>query len=155
MRPALALLAIISLVILGCGGEQSTDKPSTDSPTPTTDAPKTDTGTGTTDAPKTDGGSGTQAGFAAVQAIVNTRCGTCHTGPSGKERLDVSSYASLMKGTEHGPIIIPGKPDESLIMKVMSGNGAKQMPPRGKGQPATTEEMKTISDWIAAGASEN
>lgn len=56
-----------------------------------------------------------------------------------------------MKGAEGGPAVVAGKPDESLIMRALKGEGAKQMPPTGK---LADDEIAKVAAWIQAGAKE-
>jgi hypothetical protein len=52
-----------------------------------------------------------------------------------------------MKGGESGPVIVPGDPQNSLLVQKQSG----AQPHFGQ---LTPEELKLVSDWIAAGAPE-
>lgn len=94
-------------------------------------------------------------GFAAVQPILLKNCVLCHTGPDAKEEIDLNTYASVMKGGEHGAIVVPGDPEGSMIVKVIRGaEGAKKMPP-APNEPLTEPEIQLIVDWIKAGAKES
>ena len=50
-------------------------------------------------------------------------------------------------------MVIPGKPNESLLLQVITGEAGFQMPPANEGSPLTDEEQSLIRDWIASGAS--
>lgn len=64
----------------------------------------------------------------------------------------MSTYASVMKGSEHGPVVVPGNPSESMIVHALKGErGKKRMPPMG---PLSAEEIAKIESWIQAGAKE-
>lgn len=94
-------------------------------------------------------------GFAAVQPILLKNCVLCHTGPDAKEKIDLNTYASVMKGGEHGAIVVPGDPEGSMIVKVVRGaQGAKKMPP-APNDPLTEPEIQLIVDWIKEGAKES
>ncbi len=71
----------------------------------------------------------------------------CH-GTNGQKGLDVTAYASLMKGSEDGPVIVPGDPAGSALIQVQT-----------EAQPhfaqLTSDELKLVTDWILAGAPEN
>ena len=59
-----------------------------------------------------------------------------------------SALAELDSG-EHA--IVPGKPDESaLLERIASTDEGVRMPPEGK--PLTPEQVRLLTDWIAAGA---
>ena len=54
-----------------------------------------------------------------------------------------------MKGGHEGPVVVAGDPANSMIIKAMRGNGAKQMPP---GKSIAEDQIKIVEDWIQAGA---
>lgn len=85
-----------------------------------------------------------------VQPIFNQICVKCHGGEETKEGLSLKSYAEVMAGSNNGTVITPGDVVNSfLIEQVVSG----EMPKRGpKLLPA---QIRTLSDWVAAGAPNN
>ena len=48
--------------------------------------------------------------------------------------------------------VVPGDPENSMLYKVLIGDGAPQMPP---GNPLPEELIQTIYDWIDQGAKNN
>jgi len=60
-----------------------------------------------------------------------------------------SSIASLIKGGPHGPAIVPGKPDASMIIVALRHEGQLQMPP---GPKLPKSEIDTLRKWIERGA---
>jgi hypothetical protein len=67
----------------------------------------------------------------------------------------VHTVADLLKGGVHGPAIVPGKADSSLIMKKTS-----PIPPFGdrmpQGGPYYSESIRAvIASWINQGAKDN
>ncbi len=82
------------------------------------------------------------------KALFDGRCTFCHSGPQAEAGLDLSSYATMMKGGDNGPVIIPGDPDASLLVQRQSG------PLKHFGQ-MLSEELTAVGEWIAAGAREN
>lgn len=87
-----------------------------------------------------------------VGTILEQNCVSCHSGDRPKEGIDVSSFANVMKGGEHGPIVVAGKSDESVLYKAVTGNGAKKMPPGDKS--LSQEDIDKIKAWIDSGAAE-
>lgn len=87
-----------------------------------------------------------------IAPILGTRCTSCHAGddPSGGLRLE--KREDLLAGGESGePAIVPGKPDESPLIRLVSGaDPLLVMPPKGK--RLTPEQVKLLRDWIAQGA---
>ena len=75
--------------------------------------------------------------------VFDQECVVCHGGAGG---LTLSTYADTMAGGRDGPVIIPGDPDNSLIMIKID----KNLHP---GQ-LTEFELEVLRAWIAAGAPE-
>jgi len=81
-----------------------------------------------------------------VAPIMLTQCGRCHI-EDNKGELDFKTYASLIKGTPDGPVLIPGKPDDSPFITLLEDG---EMPPRGG--PVDVKYIKVLRDWVAQGA---
>ncbi len=52
----------------------------------------------------------------AIGAIFQAKCGTCH-GAAATAGLNLTTYANAMKGGNSGPVIVPGDPVNSLLVK--------------------------------------
>jgi hypothetical protein len=91
-----------------------------------------------------------------IRPILAQRCFKCHgmddTGRKGRLRLDVRDAA--LKGGKSGmPAIVPGKPDQSEMMRrLFSDEQSEVMPPLATNTALTAEEKAKIRAWIAAGA---
>jgi mono/diheme cytochrome c family protein len=83
-----------------------------------------------------------------AQALLKAKCVRCHGEQRQESGLDLRSRESILKGGESGPGLIPGQPDESLVLKRVR---AGEMPPRNVGR-LLPEEIATLQQWIAAGA---
>ncbi|MGD1996155.1 MAG: c-type cytochrome [Anaerolineae bacterium] len=77
-----------------------------------------------------------------IGPLLTERCGECHGGIAG---LTVTDYESLMTGSDAGPVIMPGSPEESRIVEVQRGEHYSQL---------GEMELDLLIEWIAAGASE-
>jgi uncharacterized membrane protein len=88
--------------------------------------------------------------YAEVAKIFEQRCISCHSGPSPADDLRLDAYEQVMSGGEHGPVVVPGKPDESELMQRIRGEAQPRMPLRQA--PLPENEMQTIESWIAQGA---
>jgi len=84
-----------------------------------------------------------------VRPVLAKNCYPCHTDArSGGLRLD--SAEALQKGGKSGPPIVPGKPDESLLIQAIRQTHERiKMPPGGK---LKDEEIAAIVQWVQAGA---
>ncbi len=92
--------------------------------------------------------------FAAASKILNRYCAGCHNENEREGDFSVASYSSLMKGTPDGSVIKPSKPDDSLLVKLITGDAEPAMPPEDEDQP-TDEEIDILRRWIAGGASDS
>jgi mono/diheme cytochrome c family protein len=91
-----------------------------------------------------------------VLPVLYLRCTVCHGLRRQEGGLDLRTRASMLAGGKSGPAIVPGKPEESLLIsKVKSG----AMPPvqmmlEVSVRPITAGEIGLIADWIGQGAPE-
>jgi mono/diheme cytochrome c family protein len=86
--------------------------------------------------------------FASVQPVL-AKCTGCH-GAQPKEGVDLRTHDSILKGGEHGPIVVAGDPEASLLIDVLRArNGKKQMPP---GSPLPEDQIAAVEAWVKAGA---
>lgn len=91
-----------------------------------------------------------------IRPILSKTCFTCH-GPDaaavkGELRLDVRELA--LKGGESGkPAIVPGKPDESMVVKHITTTDPDDiMPPPEAHMKFTAEDAAKLTRWIKEGA---
>ena len=93
-----------------------------------------------------------------VMPIFRGRCVGCHqAGQEGFEKsgLDLTSYAGVMKGTKHGPMVVAKDPDSSNLMWLLDWRASKEVRmPHGKKQLSTCDRA-TIRAWIREGAKDN
>ncbi len=82
----------------------------------------------------------------AIGAIFKDRCGACH-GSGALAGLNLTTYAATLKGGKDGPVIVPGDPAGSLLIKKQSG----AQPHFGQLKPS---ELQLVTDWIKTGALE-
>ncbi|MBC7948316.1 MAG: hypothetical protein H7Y42_10585 [Chitinophagaceae bacterium] len=91
-----------------------------------------------------------------VQPVLEAKCFSCH-GPSkqkGKLRLD--SPQSILAGGKDGKVLIPGKADESEMVKriLLPIDDDDHMPPKAKPQ-LTENEVELLQWWVGSGADFN
>lgn len=87
-----------------------------------------------------------------VWPIVKRHCWGCHSGGNPKGGLNLDSVAQMQKGGESGELFTPGKPDESLLLDMISGD-EPSMPP--KGPPLSVAKLQILRGWILAGANDD
>jgi len=84
-----------------------------------------------------------------IRPLLAKNCYACHTG-SRLGGLQLDSRESILKGGNSGPAIIPGKPEESLLIQAVSHTHERlKMPPQGK---LKDEEIADLRAWVKAGA---
>lgn len=82
-----------------------------------------------------------------IAPILARNCLECHDTVSHKGGLDLSRHEPAFAGGESGPVIVPGKVSESLLIEqIISGD----MPPQGP--PLSKEQQTLLADWVADGA---
>ena len=89
-----------------------------------------------------------------VLPIFQMRCQVCHGKRKQEGGLDLRTMASRLKGGESGPALVPGKPEESLLLQRIERG---EMPPpdmlfENHVKTPTDAEVALLRKWIAEGA---
>jgi WD40 repeat protein len=84
-----------------------------------------------------------------IEPIFQEKCAACHNHTLRQGGFNLESYQSLMNGGKRGAPIVPGKSNESLLVKMIEGTLKPRMP---LGDQLEPEEIKAIKSWIDAGA---
>src|SRR5262245_8084766 len=58
-----------------------------------------------------------------VRPLLVTRCLKCHGPEKSKAGLRLDSAAGMTRGGESGPAVLPGKPDDSLLIRAVRQTG--------------------------------
>ena len=95
---------------------------------------------------------------ADVRPILDKHCAECHM-PDGegaqKSGFQIDSYASILKGTKFGPVIVPGSAESSTLYRLVAGKADPKINmPHGK-EPLSKKDIETIRLWIDQGALDN
>jgi Protein of unknown function (DUF1553)/Protein of unknown function (DUF1549)/Planctomycete cytochrome C len=84
---------------------------------------------------------------AEIAPILAKHCLECHGRSIQKAKLALSSEVAALAGGQSGPVIVPGKPDESVLWEyVEAGEMPRDRP------PLSAAEKQRIKRWIADGA---
>jgi uncharacterized membrane protein/mono/diheme cytochrome c family protein len=87
-----------------------------------------------------------------VRAIFAHNCYKCHSSDKTKGELRLDQRDLVFKGGKGGPIIVPGKPHQSeIIRRINLPRSHKEAMP-GKGKPLSKEEIDLITFWVEKGA---
>src|SRR5712691_4498915 len=80
-----------------------------------------------------------------ILPVLEKNCVGCHGEKQKMAKLDLSYFSGMMEGSSSGPVIAPGKPERSLMWKLIE---SEQMPQGGK---LTTAEKQLIKSYIQYG----
>lgn len=85
-----------------------------------------------------------------VRPIITANCLSCHNAEKRKGGLSLASYEDVLEGGRSGAIVRPGRSQDSLVMRRVSGDVEPQMPL----DEATLipSELAIIRAWIDEGA---
>lgn len=88
----------------------------------------------------------------AIRPVLVEKCYSCHSSasksPKGGLRLD--SVSAIRKGGSSGEAVVPGKPEESLLIDAIAhAEGVSVMPPSGKLPDRTIADFRR---WVEVGA---
>ena len=89
---------------------------------------------------------------AKIRPVLATQCGKCHASTAEKLRggLRIDSREGLRTGGDSGPAIVPGKPDESLLIQAIRYRDEElKMPPKARLSDAVVADFET---WVKMGA---
>ncbi len=85
-----------------------------------------------------------------VQPLLDRLCVKCHGGEKTEGGFVARTYADVMKGSENGEMVVPGKSAAStLIALVNEGKMPKRAPKLLPG------EIRILTQWVDAGAPNN
>jgi WD40 repeat protein len=90
--------------------------------------------------------------YRQVRPILQRNCTGCHQPAKAGGKLILTSHAATKAGGEQGTGFEPGKPDDSLLVELVTGDP----PAMPKNAPALTkEQVALIARWIAEGANDD
>jgi hypothetical protein len=89
-----------------------------------------------------------------VAPLLRAKCYACHGAVRQKAGLRLDAGQLVLEGGKNGPVVVPGKPDESPLVAVITakGNERPHMPPEGEGEPFGAKQVEVIRDWVKSGA---
>jgi len=87
-----------------------------------------------------------------IRPVLASKCADCHSAENNKLKggLALDSSAGLLKGGDSGPAVVPGKPAESLLIKVIRhADPDLKMPPKEKLADGVIADFEA---WVRMGA---
>ncbi|MFZ9855549.1 MAG: PSD1 and planctomycete cytochrome C domain-containing protein [Limisphaerales bacterium] len=95
--------------------------------------------------------SGTESTTRAFE-LLRSRCLECHGASRSENGLRLDVQAPALQGGDHGPALVPGKPDGSLILQVVGGTHPDLPVMPRRGERLRPDEIGILRQWITEGA---
>ncbi len=89
---------------------------------------------------------------AKIRPVLVGTCFRCHGGTKTSGELRIDSRETLLKGGESGPAIVPGKPEESLLIKAIQRQADVSAMPPEKDKALRADQVAAFVAWVKAGA---
>ena len=85
-----------------------------------------------------------------VRPLLAEHCHQCHSAKAKPlfAKLQLDSASGLASGSEAGPVVVSGKPNESRLIQAVRGE-LVQMPPTGK---LADRQIAALAEWVEMGA---
>jgi len=90
-----------------------------------------------------------------VRPLLDRSCAGCHRPGKTKGRLDLSSHASLSAGGRSGAVVVPGEPEQSLLLELVHSHDGEPPEMPEEGEPLAAAEVALLVAWVRAGALED
>jgi WD40 repeat protein/mono/diheme cytochrome c family protein len=91
-----------------------------------------------------------------IRPILQTNCHGCHQPAKAKGGYIMTDFAALVKGGDDaGTAVVPGKPDESSLVKNITPNAAGEVEMPKKGDPLKATEIALVRRWIEQGGTDD
>ncbi len=90
-----------------------------------------------------------------VLPILKRNCLACHNATDAKGDLVMETPATILKGGENGPVVVPKKSQESPLLTSSSKESKPFMPPKDNkvgAEALKPEELAVLKAWIDQGA---
>src|SRR5262245_4414728 len=85
---------------------------------------------------------------ARIRPILAEHCIRCH-GPKKQESgLRLDSREGVLKGNDAGPVVVPGRPEESPLIEAIGYDAPVKMPPRAK---LPERAIADLAAWVRMG----
>lgn len=88
-----------------------------------------------------------------IAPLLRDYCAGCHNGYDFEADFSVETFGDLMLGgeTEDETMVVPGKPEESFLLKTVHKTAKPAMPPKKEPQPKE-DEIALLTEWVRQGA---
>jgi Protein of unknown function (DUF1553)/Protein of unknown function (DUF1549)/Planctomycete cytochrome C len=84
-----------------------------------------------------------------VRPVLQASCFNCHGGKFKQAGLSIGTREGLLRGSDNGPVVVPGKADESLLIKKIRHQHEPGMPYKAAKLPDAV--IANIVEWVNTG----
>ena len=84
-----------------------------------------------------------------VAPILTRRCLGCHNQELNDGGISFLDPQTLLKGGSRGPAVVPGQPEDSVLIHAIQRDSELQMPP---GSKLSSRDVATLTEWVKRGA---
>lgn len=84
-----------------------------------------------------------------VRPLLAEHCYQCHGAKKQQAGLRLDTTAGLKQGADTGPVVIPGDPEKSLLLRAVRRESDAPMPPK---EPLSAEAVAVLTEWVKSGA---
>jgi hypothetical protein len=85
---------------------------------------------------------------ARIRPVLAENCFSCHGPKKQQSGLRLDSREGLLKGADSGPVVVPGRPEESPLIEAIRHDATIKMPPKSK-LPA--QAIVDLTAWVRMG----
>ena len=89
---------------------------------------------------------------AQIRPLLIQHCAKCHGATTQKGGLRLDAKHAAFKGSDSGPVIVPGKADHSELMRRITSDVQEERMPPGVGKQLTAQQIELMKQWIDQGA---
>lgn len=85
-----------------------------------------------------------------VRPILFEHCQNCHGAKKQQGGLRLDTREGVLAGGDSGPLLVPGKPEKSLLIRAIRHTDADlKMPPKS---PLSAAQIASLEEWVRLGA---
>jgi hypothetical protein len=91
-----------------------------------------------------------------IRPVLVEHCYECHSEEKGKNKgeLTLDTRDGIRAGGDRGPAVVPGKPEESILINAIRQVGQLRMPPDSRGGILPDEVIANFEKWVKDGAAD-
>ncbi len=91
-----------------------------------------------------------------IRPVLVGKCYDCHSEEKGKNKgeLTLDTRDGIRAGGTRGPAVVPGKPDDSILVQAIRQTGQLRMPPDSRGGMLPDDVIANFEKWVKDGAAD-